>query len=70
MTIEAWYMDTSDEDQRLPHKTDPVEIVSLSHLAGLGVLTWSGISVLPPLDDELSDNSEFRVPRMSVSIRL
>ena len=46
MPIEAWYMDGSDEDQRLPHKTDPVEPVPIADLAALGVLSWSGITVL------------------------
>jgi 1,2-dihydroxy-3-keto-5-methylthiopentene dioxygenase len=46
MTIEAWYMDSSDEDQRLPHKTDPVQPVSLETLALLGVLAWTNIEVL------------------------
>ena len=39
MTITAWYMDDSSEDQRLPHKTDPVQEVSLEKLAKLGVLS-------------------------------
>ena len=46
MPIEAWYMDDSNEDQRLPHKTDPVEPVPLADLAALGVLSWSGIKVV------------------------
>lgn len=32
--IQAWYMDDSDEDQRLPHHKDPKEFVSLDQLAG------------------------------------
>lgn len=31
--IQAWYMDDSDEDQRLPHHRDPKEFVSLDQLA-------------------------------------
>ena len=46
MPIEAWYMDDSDEDQRLPHKTDPVQYVTSQQLDALGVLSFSGISVL------------------------
>ncbi|KAK9101086.1 hypothetical protein Scep_024516 [Stephania cephalantha] len=38
--IQAWYMDDSDEDQRLPHHRDPKEFVSLDRLDELGVLSW------------------------------
>ncbi|MCD9558573.1 hypothetical protein HAX54_015978 [Datura stramonium] len=38
--IQAWYMDDSDADQRLPHHREPKEFVSLDKLAELGVLSW------------------------------
>ncbi|KAK6254893.1 hypothetical protein SCA6_016198 [Theobroma cacao] len=38
--IQAWYMDDSDADQRLPHHREPKEFVSLDQLAVLGVLSW------------------------------
>ncbi|KAK1296586.1 1,2-dihydroxy-3-keto-5-methylthiopentene dioxygenase 2 [Acorus calamus] len=38
--IEAWYMDDSDEDQRLPHHLEPKQFVSLKELEELGVLSW------------------------------
>ncbi|EXC16741.1 1,2-dihydroxy-3-keto-5-methylthiopentene dioxygenase 2 [Morus notabilis] len=38
--IQAWYMDDSDEDQRLPHHRNPKEYVSLEQLDELGVLSW------------------------------
>ncbi|KAG5005079.1 hypothetical protein JHK86_029218 [Glycine max] len=38
--LQAWYMDDSDEDQRLPHHKEPKEFVSLDQLAELGVLSW------------------------------
>ncbi|KAK6914002.1 Acireductone dioxygenase ARD family [Dillenia turbinata] len=38
--LQAWYMDDSDEDQRLPHHRNPPEYVSLDQLAELGVLSW------------------------------
>nr|KJB28393.1 hypothetical protein B456_005G045400 [Gossypium raimondii] len=38
--IQAWYMDDSDEDQRLPHHREPKEYVSLDKLSELGVLSW------------------------------
>ncbi|KAE8698282.1 1,2-dihydroxy-3-keto-5-methylthiopentene dioxygenase 1 [Hibiscus syriacus] len=41
MAIEAWFMDESNEDQRLPHKRNPNEPVSLDHLAEIGVLYWN-----------------------------
>ncbi|KAI3997334.1 hypothetical protein MKX01_003137 [Papaver californicum] len=39
--IQAWYMDESDEDQRLPHHREPKEYVSFDRLNELGVLSWS-----------------------------
>ncbi|XP_051129197.1 acireductone dioxygenase 2-like isoform X2 [Andrographis paniculata] len=38
--IQAWYMDNSDMDQRLPHHRTPNEFVPLEKLKELGVLTW------------------------------
>lgn len=39
-TLEAWYMDDSDEDQRLPHKQTPNKPATLAALHQLGVKTW------------------------------
>merc|ERR1712226_306692 len=38
--VEAWYMadDAATGDQRLPHKTEPLQAVSLDQLAKVGVL--------------------------------
>ena len=36
----AWFMDSSPGDQRLPHKPEKCETVSLDMLASLGVLYW------------------------------
>ncbi|KAL0392924.1 UNVERIFIED_CONTAM: 1,2-dihydroxy-3-keto-5-methylthiopentene dioxygenase 2 [Sesamum radiatum] len=38
--IQAWYMDDSNEDQRLPHHRNPKEFVSFEKLDELGVLSW------------------------------
>ncbi len=38
--IEAWYMDSSEEDQRAPHKMEPNVPVSKEILSSLGVLQW------------------------------
>lgn len=38
MTITAWYMDDCDGDQRLPHKTEPLQPVAVEDLDALGVL--------------------------------
>ncbi|XP_024400473.1 acireductone dioxygenase 3 isoform X2 [Physcomitrium patens] len=38
--MEAWYMDDSAEDQRMPHHRNPPEYVSLKKLAELGILHW------------------------------
>ena len=42
MTITAWYMDDSAEDQREPHKKEGGD-VPLEVIAELGVLYWSGL---------------------------
>eukprot|EP00882_Tetradesmus_deserticola_P003060 GHRQ01003249.1.p1 GENE.GHRQ01003249.1~~GHRQ01003249.1.p1 ORF type:complete len:204 (+),score=81.74 GHRQ01003249.1:111-722(+) len=39
-TLEAWYMDDSDADQRLPHRLEPNQPCSLQALRALGVLSW------------------------------
>ncbi|CAM6087002.1 unnamed protein product [Calypogeia fissa] len=38
--LEAWYMDDSTEDQRLPHRLNPNEPVSAKTLTDLGVAQW------------------------------
>ena len=38
--IQAWYMDDSDEDQRLPHHREPKQFVSIDRLAELGIFSW------------------------------
>lgn len=38
--VKAWFMDSSEEDQRLPHQLDPPEPVSLDDLKNCGVLYW------------------------------
>ncbi|KAK9160854.1 hypothetical protein Syun_007195 [Stephania yunnanensis] len=40
MAIEAWYMDDSGDDQRLPHHNNPNVFVPLSKLAEIGVMYW------------------------------
>ena len=40
MSMEAWYMDTSVEDQKKPHRLNPNEPVSLDELKKLGVFHW------------------------------
>lgn len=40
MAPEAWLIDESDEDQRLPHHRNPKEFVPLSKLQEIGVLYW------------------------------
>lgn len=40
MAIEAWCMDESNGDPRLPHHRSPKEYVSLDTLAEIGVLHW------------------------------
>ena len=39
--VRAWFMDSSDEDQRKPHQCDPPQPVSLDELkSATGVLHW------------------------------
>ncbi|CAH9076886.1 unnamed protein product [Cuscuta europaea] len=38
--IQAWYMDDSNADQRLPHHREPNLFVSFDKLDELGVLSW------------------------------
>ncbi|KAF3796034.1 1-2-dihydroxy-3-keto-5-methylthiopentene dioxygenase 1 [Nymphaea thermarum] len=38
--MEAWYIQKSDEDQRLPHHCNPKQYVSLDKLRELGILYW------------------------------
>lgn len=38
--VKAWFMDSSEEDQRLPHQLDPPKPVSLDDLKNCGVLYW------------------------------
>ncbi|KMZ56409.1 Acireductone dioxygenase (Fe(2+)-requiring) [Zostera marina] len=38
--IQAWYMNDSDEDQRLPHHLEPKQFVSLEKLKELGVVSF------------------------------
>lgn len=49
--VRAWYMDDSNEDQRLPHQTQPIQTVSFEQLQKIGVYYWN-----VPVDD-LKDNS-------------
>ncbi|KAM0006113.1 putative oxidoreductase [Helianthus debilis subsp. tardiflorus] len=58
--IQAWYMDDSNEDQRLPHHKDPKEFVSLDKLAELGVLSWRLDADNYETDEELKKIRESR----------
>jgi len=45
--MEAWYMDESSEDQRLPHRLSPNQPVTREQLQDIGVYYWkvrSGIT--------------------------
>lgn len=50
MDMEAWYMDSSDEDQRKPHRLNPNQPVSLQELKEIGVFYWKVKLLLLPLD--------------------
>ncbi|XP_036904559.1 1,2-dihydroxy-3-keto-5-methylthiopentene dioxygenase [Sturnira hondurensis] len=38
--VQAWYMDDSNDDPRLPHRAEPARPVGLEQLRRLGVLYW------------------------------
>lgn len=38
--VQAWYMDESTADPRMPHRAQPDRPVSLEQLRTLGVLYW------------------------------
>lgn len=58
--IQAWYIDDSNEDQRLPHHREPKEFVSLDQLAELGVLGWRLNADNHETDEELKKIREGR----------
>ncbi|KAJ8398218.1 hypothetical protein AAFF_G00430620 [Aldrovandia affinis] len=58
--MEAWYIDESDADQRLPHKCDPNKPVSLEELKHLGILYWMLNADLYETDPELQKIREER----------
>ncbi|XP_042292824.1 1,2-dihydroxy-3-keto-5-methylthiopentene dioxygenase [Thunnus maccoyii] len=51
--IEAWYIDSSDEDQRKPHRLNPNQPVSLEELKKIGVLHWKLNADIYETDPEL-----------------
>lgn len=40
MVVRAWYMDSSEEDQRKPHQQVPNKQCPIEKLVELGVLQW------------------------------
>ena len=40
MALEAWFMDSSSEDQRKPHRLVPNQPASMEELKKLGVFYW------------------------------
>ncbi|KAI3974738.1 hypothetical protein MKX01_017563 [Papaver californicum] len=58
--IQAWYMDESDEEQRLPHHREPKEYVSFDRLNELGVLSWRLDADNYETDEELKKIREER----------
>eukprot|EP00245_Coleochaete_scutata_P001071 TRINITY_DN112_c0_g1_i1.p1 TRINITY_DN112_c0_g1~~TRINITY_DN112_c0_g1_i1.p1 ORF type:complete len:198 (-),score=58.69 TRINITY_DN112_c0_g1_i1:704-1297(-) len=51
--VDAWYMDNLDSDQRLPHRFEPNQAVSMEKLADLGVLYWKLNADIFETDPEL-----------------
>ncbi|KAL3649014.1 Acireductone dioxygenase 3 [Castilleja foliolosa] len=66
--IKAWYMDNSDEDQRLPHHRDPKEFVSFEKLDEIGVLSWRLDADNYETDPELKKIREARGYTYTVSV--
>ena len=46
--VQAWYMDESADDPRLPHRAEPSRPVGLEQLRRLGVLYWKVGRGSPP----------------------
>lgn len=40
MDLEAWYLDSNEDDQRKPHRQNPNQPVSMEQLKTLGVFYW------------------------------
>ncbi|CAL8271786.1 unnamed protein product [Merluccius merluccius] len=53
MTLDAWYMDESDADPRLPHRLEPTQPVSPDQLRQIGVFHWKLNADLYEDDPEL-----------------
>ncbi|KAL2923140.1 1 2-dihydroxy-3-keto-5-methylthiopentene dioxygenase 1 [Bienertia sinuspersici] len=70
MAIEAWYMDESNEDPRLPHHRNPKEYASLDTLSEIGVLYWKLNAKDYENDPELKKIREERGYNYMVLIRI
>ncbi|XP_020511190.1 acireductone dioxygenase [Labrus bergylta] len=53
MAIEAWFMDSSEEDPKKPHRLEPNQSVSLDQLRELGVFSWQLNADIHENDPEL-----------------
>ncbi|XP_067312319.1 acireductone dioxygenase [Pseudorasbora parva] len=58
--MEAWYMDESSEDQRLPHTLSPNQPVTLAQLQQIGVYHWKLNADIYENDPELEKIREER----------
>ena len=66
--VQAWYMDESADDPRLPHRGDPCSPVGLEQLRRLGVLYWKvrsagaggAVSLPPPPNPALPAHPKLR----------
>ncbi|XP_022528844.1 acireductone dioxygenase [Astyanax mexicanus] len=58
--IEAWFMDESSSDQRLPHRLEPNQPVSLQELQKIGVFYWKLNADIYESDPELQKIREDR----------
>eukprot|EP00929_Paragymnodinium_shiwhaense_P082645 TRINITY_DN43674_c0_g1_i1.p1 TRINITY_DN43674_c0_g1~~TRINITY_DN43674_c0_g1_i1.p1 ORF type:complete len:200 (-),score=51.08 TRINITY_DN43674_c0_g1_i1:157-726(-) len=58
--VQAWYMDDTDLDQRLPHKKEINEPAGMDVLASLGVLYWSFDADTYETNDEFAKLKEER----------
>ncbi|KAG0464281.1 hypothetical protein HPP92_020350 [Vanilla planifolia] len=58
--MQAWYMDDTEEDQRLPHHREPKQFVSIDRLAELGVISWRLNADIHETDEGLKKIRECR----------
>ncbi|KAG0487300.1 hypothetical protein HPP92_009395 [Vanilla planifolia] len=58
MSPEAWLIDESEDDQRLPFRQNPKEFISLNKIAEIGILFWHLDAKKYDIEEELKKFQE------------